>query len=97
MEPHRDARAEISAWLQRQPGKHLVLVRYRPWHSPDVEWVYNGADIDASHVVWARDMKPPENAEITAYFRDRRVWLLEADLFPPRVVRYPPLDSDSRE
>ncbi len=42
-------------------------------------------------------MKPAENAEITAYFRDRRVWLLEADLFPPRVVRYPPPDSDSRE
>lgn len=85
-ESHRDARAYIEDWLSRRPGKQLVIVHYSSTHSPDQEWVYNGADIDASKVVWAREMDPHSDAELIRYFKDRTAWLLNADAKPPRVV-----------
>jgi hypothetical protein len=68
--------------------KDLVLVRYGPHHPVDWEWVYNRADIDASKVVWARDMGSRDNRELLQYFHDRRAWLLYADDVPPRLERY---------
>ncbi len=88
-EPHRDARAYIAEWLARRPGKQLVVVRYAPFHNPNQEWVYNGADIDRSKVVWAREVDARQDAELLRYFKDREVWLLEADVYPQRVVKYP--------
>jgi hypothetical protein len=35
--------------------------------------------MDASDVVWAREMSPEENRELTSYFDERRIWLLEPD------------------
>jgi hypothetical protein len=78
-------RAEMLAQLSQTCERHLVIVRYGPDHSPFDEWVYNDADIDGSAVVWAREMKPEQNEELTAYFRDRRIWLLEADAEPPAL------------
>ena len=46
---------------------------------------YNAADIEAAKVVWARDMGPDGNRELTDYFRDRRVWLVEPDRSPPAL------------
>jgi hypothetical protein len=88
-ELHHDSRAYIAAWLANRPGKQLVVVRYSPFHHPNQEWVYNSADIDGSKVVWAREVDPQQDAELLRYFRDREVWLLEADVYPQRVVRYP--------
>ncbi len=76
-------RAQIVQQLKAEPGRHLVLVRYRPEHSGLDEWVYNEADLDRSQIVWARELKPEENRRLKQYFRDRRVWLLEADANPP--------------
>ena len=45
-------REQMIASLERQPGKHLIIVQYSPQHSPHEEWVYNRADIDAASVVW---------------------------------------------
>jgi len=75
--------------LERLPGKDLVLVRYGPHHDVDWEWVYNRADIDASRIVWARDMGPADNREILQYFHDRRAWLLYADDVPPKLEPHP--------
>jgi hypothetical protein len=86
---HRDARAYIAEWLSRRAGKQLVMVRYRPFHEVNQEWVYNGADIDGSKIVWAREVDPQSDAELLRYFHDRETWLLEADVLPQRVVRYP--------
>ena len=86
---HRDARAYIAEWLSERPGKQLVVVRYAPSHEVNQEWVYNGADIDDSKVVWAREVDPQSDAELVRYFHDREVWLLQADVYPQRVVRYP--------
>ncbi|PYV26228.1 MAG: hypothetical protein DMG27_07420 [Acidobacteria bacterium] len=88
-------RARIALELGRCDGQHLVIVRYGPEHQAalDMEWVYNGADIDGSKVVWARDMGEAENKELIDYFKNRTkngtVWLVEPDERPPQVSPYP--------
>jgi hypothetical protein len=81
-------RVALEARLQSFPGPQLVLVRYRPHHDPLLDWVYNGADIDRQKVVWARDMGAEKNEELLHYYRDRRVWLLEADDVPTKLTPY---------
>jgi hypothetical protein len=82
-------RAAMIQQLNRQPGDHLVLVRYQPTygvnHDVDHEWVYNKANIDAAKIVWARDMGDEQNQELLRYFHDRHVWLLNGDQTPPRL------------
>jgi hypothetical protein len=82
------ARVSLLAQLESLPGDHLVLVHYKPNHDALVDWVYNGADIDASQVVWARDMGAGKNEELIRYYGYRRVWLLEADDVPPKLLPY---------
>jgi len=83
-------RKEIEHRLQQLPGEHLVIVRYRTEHDPFDEWVYNAADIDASKIVWARELSASEDHQLLDYFKDRKAWLLEADEHPPRLSVYPP-------
>jgi hypothetical protein len=81
-------RASILSQLEHTPGDHLVVVRYRPDHDFILdEWVYNGADIDGSKVIWARDMGP-QNAELVEYFARRHAWLLQPDYDPPKLTPY---------
>ena len=82
----RDA---VERRLQTMPGDQLVLVRYTPDHDPLKEWVYNGADIDGSKVVWAREMDAVDNLKLIAYYRNRRAWLVEPDANPVRISPYP--------
>jgi hypothetical protein len=81
-------RRNILTQLQEEGGRHLVIVRYCPQHSPHKEWVYNEANIDAAQVVWAREMDTDQNHKLLAYFVDRRVWLIELDAMEPHVVPY---------
>jgi hypothetical protein len=74
--------------LQAMPGKQLVIVHYGPDHSPHVDWIANRADIDASQVVWARDMGSQKNDEIVSYFKDRRAWWVNADDDSPKLEPY---------
>jgi hypothetical protein len=83
--PSGKGRADILAHLQRLPGRHLVIVHYKPDRIPFEDWVYNEADIDNAKVVWAREMSPAENEELIKYFSDRRVWLVGADERPPSL------------
>ncbi len=87
-EPHGEVRAALNEWLKHRPKKQLVIVHYAQSHSPDQEWVYNGADIDGSKVVWAREMDADSDAQLVEYFKDREIWLLDADANPQRVVPY---------
>ena len=74
--------------LDALPGRHLVIVRYKPEHQVFFEWVYNDADIDNSKIVWAREMTPAEDQQLIDYFKDRQVWLLQADDAPPQLTKY---------
>ncbi|MGA2183466.1 MAG: hypothetical protein ABSH47_10585 [Bryobacteraceae bacterium] len=69
----------VARRLASVPGPHLVFVRYGPEHNVHDEWVYNGADIDASKVVWANDLGDERNRELIRYFAGRRVWLVQPD------------------
>lgn len=82
-------RGTVIRQLQQYPGPQLVIVQYKPGHEPFFEWVYNDADINGSKIVWARKMAAAENEELISYFKDRHVWLLEADEHPPTLVPYP--------
>lgn len=81
-------RARIQSQMEDTPGRKLLLVHYEPNHNYMASWVYNGADIDGSKVVWANDMGPEKNQELIQYFKDRQVWLVEPDLIPARVSPY---------
>jgi hypothetical protein len=86
--PKSFGRAAMEKHLQMLPGRQLVIVRYKPNRFMFEEWVYNEANIDAAQVVWAHEMGRAENQELVEYFRERRVWLLEADEKPPRLTPY---------
>ena len=82
-------RAAMIAALKKDKESHLVMVRHRADH-PVHHWVYNEADIDGAKVVWAREMDAAQNRKLLEYFRDRRVWLLDADVESPSLVPYSP-------
>jgi hypothetical protein len=82
-------RARLQAELAHHPRKVLAIVRYGPRHSVHNEWVYNRADIDASRVVWARDMGSANNHELLDYYADREVWLVLPDARPLQTLPYP--------
>ena len=78
-------RAHVVSELDSLPGRHLVIVRYGPGHDPNLEWVYNAADIDHAKIVWARDMGQGDNLELLRYFSNRKVWIVEPDASPVRI------------
>ncbi len=89
-------RTQIATALEHMGGKHLVFVHYGADHVCHDEWVYNGADIDRSSVVWAREIGPTEDGALRNYFGDRYAWRVfvnEAKKLP-RIEPYYP-DSDA--
>jgi hypothetical protein len=75
-----DERVRTEQRLLEQGGRHLIVVRYAPWHNVHQEYVYNRADIDASKIVWARELPDPEaNFPLLDYYKDRSIWLLRPD------------------
>src|SRR5277367_3849146 len=89
------SRLAVLKQLEATPGKHLIMVRYSDDHNIHDEWVYNGADIDGSKVIWARELDEKQNARLFAYFKDRQVWLVEPDIDNTEIKSYtPPPDSD---
>ena len=83
-------RIMVARELARIPGQLLVFVRYSPQHIFQDEWVYNGADIDASRIVWARDLGQVENEKLLRYYPGRVALLLEPDFRQPRLSEYKP-------
>jgi 4-amino-4-deoxy-L-arabinose transferase-like glycosyltransferase len=81
--------------LAKLPGKQLVFVHYSPHHVFQHEWVYNRADIDDAHVVWARDLGPTEDKKLRSYYPHRTCWLLDADAMPPVLTHYPSTPASS--
>jgi hypothetical protein len=83
-------RIMVAQELARVPGQLLVFVRYSPQHIFQDEWGYNGADIDASRIVWARDLGQVENEKLLRYYPGRVALLLEPDFRQPRLSEYKP-------
>jgi hypothetical protein len=91
----RDARSDIVRWLSKRPRKQLVIVRYGGEHPVNQEWVYNGADINGSKIIWARELDDESDRQLLQYYADREVWLVEADVYPQRVIPYPRWDKEA--
>ena len=91
------SRAAIQNRLSHEPGKHLIVVRYEPDHNIHDEWVYNGADINAAKVLWARELDELQNAKLLAYFKDRTAWLVEPDRDNTELVPYSPAELPKEE
>ena len=72
-------RDRVSTFLLKQPGQHLVLVRYGSHHAVENEWVYNDANIDQSRIVWSHAMPGDKDDELLRYYPARRVWVLDED------------------
>jgi hypothetical protein len=82
-------RADVAAKLESLPGQHLVIVRYSyDHHNVNYEWVYNAADIDHSKIVWAREIPGADITPLLNYYKDRNIWLVEADSFPLKLAPY---------
>src|SRR5579862_1196949 len=50
------SKSRIERNLEAKPGKHLVFVKAKTDPYNLFQWIYNDADIDASRIVWARDL-----------------------------------------
>lgn len=82
-----DLHRAVIQQLHVHPGQQLVFVRLGL--SPTSEnWIHNGADIDTSTIVWARDLGDENNRKLIDYYRNRTVWLFEPDAIPPRLRPY---------
>jgi hypothetical protein len=90
VKPGNPNKARILAMLNSTDGKHLALVK--PKADPDnvFQWIYNDADIDASKVVWARDMGADGNRALLEYFRDRKIWVVDPNVEPATILPYAP-------
>ena len=82
------ARASLVHRLDSFPGPQLVFVHYAPSHTSAQEWVYNGADLAHSKIVWARQVDPASDQALIHYFKDRRVWIVDPDQNPPQLIAY---------
>jgi hypothetical protein len=69
----------VIARLNKEPGKVLVFVRYGPKHNIHLEWVFNGANIDESRIVWARSLPNGKDDELLHHYPTREAWILEDD------------------
>ena len=90
VKPGNANKARILAGLERSGGKHLVLVKPKTDPANVFQWIYNDADIDASRVVWARDMGAAGNRDLLDYYHDRKAWLVDPNIEPAKITPYAP-------
>jgi hypothetical protein len=84
-------KSRISRQLEQVPGAHLVFVQAKSDEKNLFQWIYNSADIDASRIVWARDLGEVRNAQLAAYYQgSRALWLVDPNVEPARIIRYQP-------
>ncbi|HVV45482.1 MAG TPA: hypothetical protein VHC72_09755, partial [Bryobacteraceae bacterium] len=85
--PPRRLRDDVTAKLEKIPGKHLVFVKYAAGHCFCEEWVFNLAEPREQRIVYIRPDKPATDVGIAQDFSDFDVWLMEPDLHPYRLSR----------
>jgi hypothetical protein len=72
-------RADLVSQLNHHKEKQLVLVRYSPGHNRHYEWIYNRADIDHAHVVFAPDGDAEYLKPLLNYFKGYDITHIEPD------------------
>ncbi len=77
-------KTQIASQLLSQDPRHLVLVQYAADHNTGEEWVYNGADIAAEPIIWARSMDQEKDRELIKHYPGRAVWLLKVNTKNPK-------------
>ena len=93
VQPGNQNKARVLEALEKMGGKHLMIVKLKNNPNDFLQWIYNAADIDASPVVWARDLGPERNRDLVEYFRGRSVWLVDPNPQPARITPYPAATS----
>ena len=78
-------RNRLQQELQSQSRPSLVIVKYGHRHSMHEEWVYNRADLQQAHVVWARQLEASRLPRLLEMFPERDVWIVEADEKPAKL------------
>jgi hypothetical protein len=87
--PMQIQRSEIQSELEARSGKQLIIVHYPSRGDvPSQDWIYNDADIDRAHVIWARDMGYVKNKELLDYYPDRRVWYRDREDSAALILPY---------
>jgi hypothetical protein len=85
----------IMAELAETPGNHLIFVKPKTDTHNLFQWIYNGADIDGSRFVWARDLGDAENAQLAASMTGRRVWMVDPNVEPATLTAYEPATASA--
>jgi hypothetical protein len=75
--PQLTSREIVSRWLDKAPGKHLVVVEYFGLHSVHNELGYNGADLSKEQILWTRKMTASEDTELCRAYPERTFWELK--------------------
>jgi len=88
VEPGNQNKERVLETLEKLGGKHLVIVKPKDNPNDFLQWIYNSADIDASPVVWARDLGPEQDRALLEYFRGRQVWLVDPNAQPATLRPY---------
>jgi hypothetical protein len=102
--PRTTPRATLIRQLTAQGGRHLVLVDYADdWSTsaPNGEWVYNGADLQSSQVLFAHLRSDPENRQLLDAYPGRTGWLLRLGPEPAAMhlepyTPNPPVQASTR-
>jgi hypothetical protein len=99
--PSRPTRIDVLAYLEKQPGSHLVFVTYDDEVSLHEEWVWNRAELESSPVIFAHYLGDTKNAELVAAYPGRSLWLVivsssDAGLRPYLPRRHEPLRQTAR-
>jgi hypothetical protein len=80
-------RAGLIDAAKREHTEQLIFVRPLEDYYVHNDWVYNDADIDASNIVWARDMGDEANKALMDYYPDREVWIFQIGAAQLRAIR----------
>lgn len=84
-DPSRQRQAMIER-LEKVAGRHLVIVEPRNM----TDWVWNGAEIDAAKIVWARTAGAEADQKLRDYYQDRQIWRARIDTEPPVLEPWEP-------
>ncbi len=88
-------RQRIIHQLEREGGRHLLIVKYSQFHESYQEWVYNPPDLEHARVLFARSMGNREDCRLVNYYAPRKIWFLYPDGFPwPQLIPIDPARMD---